>query len=305
MPLRFYVLFLLFTLFFLFYPGDSHYYHLFAYNRDLFETEKQYKLPQIKPFPYIPAASAPEVSAEGVYIIDVPTFTPVFEKNLHQHFLPASTTKIITALVASDVYKPDDVITIKDVKNEGQIMGLVPGERITVENLLYGVLVHSGNDAAYALADAYGFDRFVELMNEKAKSLYMNNSHFTNPAGLDDPAQYTTPFDLALASRELLNHPTLKKTVGIKEITISDVDFNYFHPLANVNRLLGEVQGVGGLKTGYTENAGENLVSFYTKNGHQFIIVIVKSNDRFQDTKNVIDWINANVQYVKPEVITP
>lgn len=179
-------------------------------------------------------------------------------------------------------------------------MGLVQNERITVENLLYGLLVHSGNDAAYALADNIGFDKFVNLMNEKAKSLKMVSSHFTNPAGLDDFNQVTTPFDLALAARELLNSKELSKIVSTKEIVISDVDFQIFHKLSNVNKLLGEIQGIGGLKTGYTENAGENLVSLYKKNNHEYIIVILKSQDRFADTTNVVSWINSNVDYVTP-----
>ena len=177
-------------------------------------------------------------------------------------------------------------------------MGLVQNERITVENLLYGILVHSGNDASYAIADEYVFDRFVERMNEKAKELYMNDSRLTNPAGLDDFNQYISPFDLALAGRELLKNQYLAKIVSTKEITISDVDFQVFHRLSNVNKLLGEIQGIGGLKTGYTENAGENLVSFYKHNGHQFIIVIIKSLNRFIDTKNVVLWIDQNIDYL-------
>jgi D-alanyl-D-alanine carboxypeptidase len=125
----------------------------------------------------------------------------------------------------------------------------------------------------------------------------MSSSHFKNPAGLDDMDQYTSPFDLSLAARALLANNYLAKIVSIKEITIADSDYKYFHHLVNVNKLLGEVQGVGGLKTGYTENAGENLVSFYKKNSHQSIIVVLKSNDRFADTKNIISWINENVDY--------
>ena len=212
--------------------------------------------------------------------------------------LPASTTKILTALVTLDVFKIDDVVTVKRTLEDGQVMGLVPGERITVENLLYGILVHSGNDAAYALADGFGYNQFVELINKKARELKMNDSLFKNPAGLDDFNQHTTPFDLALAARALLNNNELKKIVATKEIIIADVDFKYFHKLSNVNKLLGEIQGIGGLKTGYTENAGENLVSFYKNNNHQFIIVILKSQDRFTDTKNIVQWLQENIDYV-------
>ena len=199
--------------------------------------------------------------------------------------------------MAIDIYKPDNVIPVKRIIEEGQNMGLVVGEKITVENLLYGLLVHSGNDAAFVLADHYGIDRFVQKMNEKAREIGMTNSYFTNPAGLDNMEQQTTAYDLALAGRTFLQNSYLKKIVGTKEIIISDVDYRTFHKLSNVNKLLGEIQGLGGLKTGYTEEAGENLVSFYKTNGHEYIIVILKSLDRFQDTKNAIQWIKDQVDY--------
>lgn len=298
MKLSFYLFFLLYTLLFLFYPGNTYYYNLFAYNRDLFKEAFKPDLPKINQVPIIKFQVPPPVSAEGIYIVDIPSFTPVYQRNANYRFLPASITKIITALVTYDVFKPEDVITVKKIVEEGQIMGLVPGERITVENLLYGILIHSGNDAAYAVAESYGYDNFIKLMNEKVKNLGMKNSHFKNPAGLDDFDQYTSPFDMAIASRALLENPLLKKVVAIKEITIADVDFKNFHHLSNVNKLLGEIQGIGGLKTGFTENAGENLISFYKGDKHQFIIVLLRSQDRFKDTQEVITWINSNVDYL-------
>ncbi len=299
MRLRFILLFVFFTLLFLFYPGDSYYFHIFAYNRQMFNAkEPQFPPFHIDPIPHLISQYYPSVTAEGVYVVDLPSFTPIMMRNENERLYPASTTKIITALVAYDVFKPDQIITIHQVKNEGQVMGLVPGERITVENLFYGMLIYSGNDAAYALADAYGYDKFIALMNKKAESLHMTDSHFTNPAGLDNSGQQVTPFDLALAARALLQNKYLSRIVSIKEITISDVDFKIFHTLTNVNQLLGEIQGIGGLKTGYTENAGENLVSFYIHQGRQYIIVILKSQDRFTDTKNVVNWIDSNVSYI-------
>lgn len=302
MKLKFFLLFAFYTLFFLFYPGNSYYFHIFAYNRAVF-TQKEKKINlKINPVPYLKFNYYPEVSAQGVYVVDLPLFTPLMERNANQHFLPASTTKIITALVAFDIYQPEQIITVKNPTNEGQVMGLVRGEKITVENLLYGILVHSANDAAYALAENFGFEKFINSMNKKAKDLKMNNSYFVNPAGYDDSKQTTTPYDLALAARALLANKYLAKIAATKEIIISDVDFKIFHKLSNVNKLLGEVQGIGGLKTGYTENARENLVSFYKKNGHQFIVVILKSQDRFQDTKNIINWINENIDYLNPKL---
>lgn len=302
MRLKFYLLFIFFTLLFLFYPGDSYYFHIFAYNRELINKTAQSVKIDINPIPYLKLPYYPEVSAEGIYLVDLPSFTPIFSRNENLKLFPASTTKILTALVAYDVYKPDQVITVKKTIIDGQVMGLVVGEKITVENILYGMLVYSGNDAAYVLADNYGYDKFIALMNEKAIALGMKNSHFVNSNGLDVGSQYSTAFDLSLAARELLKNSYLAKIVSTKEITISDVDFKYFHQLTNVNKLLGEIQGLGGLKTGYTENAGENLVSFYKKNGHQFVIVILKSLDRFNDTRNIISWIEANVGYTNPKL---
>lgn len=301
MKLKFYFLFTFFTLLFLFYPGDSYLFHIFAYNRAIFQKKDTKLQLKLNPIPVLRYNYYPQVTAEGVYVVDLPSFSPLFEHNAHQKFLPASTTKIITTLVASDIYKPDDVITVKQPINEGQTMGLIQGEKITAENLLYGTLVHSGNDAAYALADNYGYDKFVTLMDKKKDEIMMKNSYFKNPAGFDDYLQFTTPFDLTLAARKLLENKILKKIVATKEITISDVDYKYFHKLANVNKLLGEIQGIGGLKTGYTQNAGENLVSFYKKNGHQYIIVILKSQDRFTDTRQIINWLDTNVDYIDLE----
>jgi len=212
---------------------------------------------------------------------------------------PASTAKMITALVALDLYKTDSTIKIKSVLEDGQVMGLVRGEEITVENLLYGTLVHSGNDAAYALAQPIGLQAFVAKMNEKAKALQMNDSNFENPAGLHDYAQHTSAFDLALAGRAVLNNAYLSKIVSTKEIEISDTQYRIFHKLINVNKLLGDIPGVGGLKTGYTIESGENLVSLYrTPKGNEFIIVVLNSLDRFEDTKLIVAWIDQNITYV-------
>ncbi|MDO8611005.1 MAG: serine hydrolase [bacterium] len=294
------LLFIFFTLLFLFYPGDTHYFHIFAFNKETFNQVEKNSQYTVRPIPYLKSNYFPEISAEGIYVADLDSFTPILKRNEHQQFLPASTTKIITALVAVDNAKPDDIITVKRPISEGQVIGLVRDEKLTLENLLFGLLVYSGNDAAYVIADNFGFDHFITLMNQKAKDLHMIDSHFSNPAGLDDYAQLTTPYDLALASRELLKNKLLSRVVSTRDITISDVDFKYFHRLTNVNKLLGEIQGLGGLKTGYTENAGENLVSFYKHNGHQFVMVVLKSADRFTDTKNLVTWMNDNVDFITP-----
>ena len=168
-----------------------------------------------------------------------------------------------------------------------------------MENLLYGALIYSGNDAAWALANYYpgGEPRFVEAMNQKAQELHLSHSHFTNPVGYDDPDHYMTPVDLARLGEAALDSETIAKMVAIPEITISDVTHTYFHHLTNVNELLGKIPGVGGIKTGWTEEAGENLITLIERNGHRVITVVLHSQDRFSDTTKLIDWIFANYQW--------
>ena len=295
---RFYFLFAFFSLLFLFYPGDSELFRIFAFNRDLFSKTAVIENADIS-IPVIRDAELlPSLTAQGVYIVDKNSFTPVYEKNARTRLYPASTTKIITALVAYDIYSLNKIVTITKLPDEGQMMGLVPGERISVEYLLYGTLIHSGNDAAFSLAYEYGYDKFIELMNKKAEELQMKDTRFENPIGYDSTNHYTTPFDMALAAREILANKYLSKIVSIKEITIPDADFKYFHQLANINQLLGEVSGIGGVKTGYTQEAGENLVSFYKHNDREYIIAMMKSEDRFEDTLSAVNWINSNIEYV-------
>ncbi len=301
MPFRAVLFFVCFILALFFYPGANPYITLLAFHRELLEKPPTPKPIAIRPVPVILSEAAPPfISAQGVYVVEADTLTPLFARQEHVRFFPASITKIITALVARELYQPDDIITVKTATTEGQLMGLTPNERISFENLLYGLLVHSGNDAAYAIAGANNYDSFISRMNAKAQELGMKASNFANPAGLDDHRQLTTPFDLALAARALLAQPYLKKIVGTKEIIISDVDYKQFHKLTNVNKLLGEIKGLGGLKTGYTEAAGENLVSFYRHEGHDFIIVVMKSEDRFADTTAIVNWLDANITFVQP-----
>ncbi len=293
------IVFVLLSLLFLFYPGDGQLMHTFSYHRALFENQDRSIAYANNPIPVRTTSLLPETTATSVYIVDRKSFSPVYEKSAHQRWYPASTAKIITALVAYDIYKTDRVVTIQSSFDDGQTMGLLPGEQITVENLLYGTLVHSGNDAAQAIAQIDGATSFVERMNEKARSLHMNNTHFENPTGLHNPNQYSSAYDLALASRELLNNAYLAKIVSTKEIEISDTQYRVFHKLVNVNKLLGEIPGVGGLKTGYTPESGENLISLYrTRDGHEFIIVVLGSLDRFEDTKTLVSWIDGNTTFI-------
>jgi serine-type D-Ala-D-Ala carboxypeptidase (penicillin-binding protein 5/6) len=240
-----------------------------------------------------------DVTATGVVVLDIDSDVYLYKRNAEELLSPASTTKILTALVSLDSYNLDDVVTVSTVANDGQVIGLVPGERITVENLLFGALIHSGNDAAYALADHYpgGVEKFVVAMNKKAKEIHLDHSNFTNPVGYDDPNHKMTPIDLARLGEVALDNKIIAKMVAIPQITISDVTHTYFHALKNVNELLGKIPGVGGIKTGWTEEAGENLMTLIDRGGHRIIIVVLRSQDRFGDTEKLINWVYGNYQW--------
>lgn len=284
--------------FFLWYPGQNRL-TMMAFSSSPSSTfTLPFSMPTPAPYPSNMTGMYPggEVSAGGVVIEDVDSDVVLYQRNSYESFSPASTTKILTALVALDAYNLDDVLTVKTLMNSGQTMKLVAGERMTVENLLYGTLIQSGNDAAYALAENYpgGVEAFITAMNVKAKQLHLAQSHFTNPVGFDDLNHKMTPMDLVRLASVALQNKTITKMVAIPQITISDVTHTYFHSLTNVNQLLGKIPGVGGIKTGWTEEAGENLVTLVERGGKRIIIVVLKSRDRFVDTTKLIDWVFAN-----------
>lgn len=265
-----------------------------------------FPIPSPAPFPVNVGGFYPggEITASAIVIVDVDSSVVMFERNANLLLSPASTTKIMTALVALDTYDLGDVLTIKNLLNDGQTMKLFVGEKMTVENLLFGTLVASGNDAAYALADNYpgGVDAFVAAMNEKARNLKLTQTHFTNPMGFDDAGHKMAAADLANLARVALANPVIAKMVAIPQITISDISHTYYHPLTNINELLGKIPGVGGIKTGWTEEAGENLVTLVDRNGHKVILVVLHSDDRFVETTALIDWIFGTFRWedVKP-----
>ncbi|HKC05199.1 MAG TPA: D-alanyl-D-alanine carboxypeptidase [Patescibacteria group bacterium] len=251
-----------------------------------------------KTFPPLPVLSGknqyPILSAQGVMAVDLDSGINLYEKNADFPLLPASTTKIITALVSLDTYKLDQILTVgMETKVVGQKMGLYYGEQMKVEDLLYGLLVYSANDAAEVLATNYsgGYDAFIVAMNAKAGELSMINSKFDNPVGLDTFAQRSTAKDLVRASEVAMRNPEFAKIVGTKQTIIHDVSGKSSYNLRNINELLGVVPGVMGVKTGWTENARENLVTYIERDGHKIMIAVLGSQDRFGETKELIDWI--------------
>lgn len=247
----------------------------------------------------------PVLSAQAALVIDLDSNVSLYEKNPDSALLPASTTKIVTALVAMDYYAPETILKVGRVTVDGQKMWLKAGEELSVQDLLYGLLVFSANDAAEVLAENYpgGRDVFISAMNAKAKSLSLTNTLFRNPTGLDGNDQVTTARDLTRVSRIAMKNPFFAEIVGTKEKTVTSIDGLVKHKLTNINELLGVVPGVMGVKTGWTESARENLVTYIDRDGHKIMIAILGSQDRFGETKELIDWVFKN--YTWKEVKLP
>lgn len=264
------------------------------------QTAKTYQEIEIPELPVLPITPQLNISAESLIVFEKDSRTVVFEKNSSLRFSPASTTKIMTALIALESYDLDQYLTAYGVSEvSGSSMGLYEGEQISVRNLLYGLMLPSGNDAAFVLSQNYpgGRTAFIERMNEKAKELRLYNTRFIDPAGYEDN-NYSTAFDLARLALVAVQNPELKKIVETKFITVYDRYFMYEHRLENLNRLLYN-EGVFGVKTGYTYEAGQVLVTLFESNGKTFIVVVLKSQDRFFDTELILNEIVKKVQLVE------
>jgi serine-type D-Ala-D-Ala carboxypeptidase (penicillin-binding protein 5/6) len=247
----------------------------------------------------VPDHPLPAITAKNVFIIDRASQTVLFARNADMPVYPASTTKMMTAVVAYQRYPLSQTLVVTKTYPEGSNIHLQLGERVTVENLLYALLVQSANDAAEVLADNYcpskvglncGKTAFVEAMNAKAENLHLTDTHFLNPTGLDEDGHYSSAADLARLADYLLGFPYLAKIVSTENAVIASADYSSYHSLTNVNSLLGKVSGVQGVKTGFTDKAGESLVTLVDRNGHEIIISLLGSSDRFTDTRNLIEW---------------
>lgn len=239
----------------------------------------------------------PVAYARAIIVKDLITDTTLFQKDVNLSVPIASTTKIMTALVASEYFSQNAVLTVsKSVNIPGSRVGLFNGEDLTFRSMLYGMLLNSGNDAAFAIAENYpgGVLGFVSAMNKKALTLNLKNSHFDNPAGFDSPNHYSSASDLAKITEEALKNANLARIFATKETNIVSLDKKYTHQLYNLNKLLSQVQGVLGVKTGTTEEAKENLVTLVERDGHRILLVVLGSNDRFGETTKLIDWTYSN-----------
>ncbi len=243
-------------------------------------------------YPILKSEFVPEISAEAAVVIDKNSMVTLYEKNSTFRLPPASTTKIMTALVALDYYNPGDVLTINKKDRVGVNLGFEIGEKFTFENLIYAMMLPSSNDATLSIAQNYpgGEVRFVEKMNEKARELNLSSAHFEEPVGLLDEKDYSSPIDLARLTAIALNNPEFAKIVSTKEKTISNIEGKQYR-LESLNILLG-LPGVNGVKTGYTEGAGQVLVtSKKLKSGGELIFVVMQSTDRFGDTMILLNYL--------------
>lgn len=239
----------------------------------------------------------PEFSARSVLVKDLETDTILYQKDAALALPIASTTKIATALVASEYFKPNSDLTVnRGAEITGARIGLIKGENLSFRALLYGMLLNSGNDAAFTIAENYpgGVLGFVSAMNKKASELGLKNTHFENPAGFDNAQHYSSASDLAKITEEALKNPQLSRIFATKETSILSLDKKYQHQLYNLNKLLSDVKGVLGVKTGYTEEAKENLVTYVDRDNHKILTVVLGSDDRFGESTKLIEWTYKN-----------
>jgi len=269
------------------------------------EEKEEERMAITKSFTPIPVLSD-EAGARAALAVDLNSGINLYEKDPVRPLLPASTTKIVTALVAMDFYEPQTPLIVGKVNVEGQKMGLMAGEVITVEDLLYGLLVYSANDAAEVLAANFpgGRDTFIAAMNLKAKQLHLDDTYFSNPSGLDGNGHVSTARDLIRVAEVAMRNENFKKIVGTKEKEVSSLDGKIKHRLVNINELLGKVDGVLGVKTGWTENARENLVTYLERDGKRIMIALLASQDRFGETEELINWIFNNYHWQPVQFIS-
>lgn len=254
----------------------------------------------------LPAKAAPEkkpkppyVSARCAVAIDAKTKRTLYEKDAHLITPMASTTKIITALVALKYGDLDKkvVISAKASGIRGSVVGYRKGEEITIRELIYGLMLRSGNDASIAIAEGISgsVEGFSKLMNEFAGEIGLVDSHFESPHGLDSSMHYTTAYDLAVATARAKEIKEFNDIVSSKDISRGQYGFSRdFH---NINKILWLLPQANGVKTGYTGKAGKCLVSSVCKEGNDIVIVLINCPQRWKETKAIYDYINQQYEY--------
>ncbi len=258
-----------------------------------------------------PADPLQKLTARSAIVMDAATGQVLYERDIDTRRYPASTTKMMTLIVALEHGKLDDIVTVgKNAEGvEGSTLWLVQGDKIPLGELLAGMMMHSGNDATVAVAEhiAGSVPAFVEMMNEKATEIGAYNTHFVNPNGLPDEKHYTTAFDLAKIAAYGYSLPHFEEIVSTQE-TIYDWVKDPAKKLRNENQMLWLYRGANGVKTGYTEAAGRCLVSAARRDGMQLVAVVLDSYYMWNDSIALLDYGFHNVQpktlVKKGEVVT-
>ena len=252
------------------------------------------------------SSELPTINSRAYVVIDRKSNTVLVGKNENQKKKMASTTKIMTALIVIENCDLSETVEIskKSASTRGSRLGLKTGDKITVYDLLYGLMMRSGNDSAVALAEhtAGSISNFADLMNQKAVELGLSNTHFVTPHGLDEDEHYTTAYELALLSNYAMNNEIFAKIVGTKNYTITIN--GYPKTLTNTNELLGSLNGVYGIKTGFTNGANRCLVTC-CKRGEMDLICVVLGADtkkyRTTDSIKLLEYSFSNFKYVNIE----
>lgn len=245
-------------------------------------------------------APRPNLAASSAILMDLTTGKVIFSKNSSERRAPASTTKILTALVALERGDMSRVITISQNASKigGSSIWLAPGEEHTLKELLYGVLLSSGNDASVAVAEglAGSETKFTAWMNEKAQAIGAKDTCFKNSNGLPESGHYSTAYDLALITRYALHNPVFSEMVKTKRKTMEWPGRDYNRSMVNHNKLLWRYQFADGVKTGYTKQAGKCLVASATKSGQRLIAVVLNSKQMYDDSKRLFEYGFSNYQ---------
>ncbi|THF78474.1 D-alanyl-D-alanine carboxypeptidase [Cohnella fermenti] len=238
-------------------------------------------------------SSVLHTSAAASALMDVTSGRLLSQENGDRELRIASLTKIMTAIVAIENDRLDDVVTVsvRAAGKEGSSLYLKAGEKIKLEDLLYGLMLRSGNDAATAIAEHVGgsLEGFVYLMNRKADELGMKHSRFGNPSGLDQDGHYSSANDLARLTSYALRNETFRTIVGTKVKTAPNPNENWDYKWANKNKMLFQYDGADGVKTGYTKKALRCLVSSATRNGQQLVAVTLNDRDDWLDHRRLLD----------------
>ncbi len=239
-------------------------------------------------------ASALTTSAKGAVVINGDTGEVIFGQNQNARLSMASTTKIMTGLLLCEYGNLEKEITVTDqmVRVEGSSMGLLSGDRVTLHDLLYGLMLASGNDAAntVAITVAGSVPKFAEMMNAKAREIGLENTNFVTPSGLDDENHYTTAYDMAILTKYALKNPDFAAAVGSKSVTLNYGNPPYKRTLTNHNKLLKMVDGCVGVKTGFTKKSGRCLVSAVRRDGKTVIAVTLNAGNDWADHKEMLEY---------------